>query len=370
MKEKIVFELNSVYRDNMRIKGYSFGEGENSACIVGATRGNEVQQLYICSRLINIFKQLEHQGKIKYGKSVMVIPTVNSHSMNIGKRFWSTDNTDINRMFPGYNLGETTQRIAAGVFENISSYQYGIQFTSFYMQGDYIPHVRVMQTGFEDIELAKDFGLPYVFRRNARPYDTTTLNYNWQLWGAKAFSVYTSATDSIDIISAREAINAVLSFLNKQGIIQYRCHEGYISQFMTPDSCDGYELTMRGTLDGSVFVSSDFMFVTCNYAKEGEQYGISITMLFDMETFTIYELNIDTTYLTDSVTEKEIPLYSVIPYSETYEQELSDALIKYWGVSSDSITVNVSPESFSINIYSQPFLEYNNINSEQFDIYG
>ena len=78
----------------MRIKGYSFGEGEQSACIVGATRGNEVQQLYICSRLINIFKQLEHQGKIRYGKTVMVVPTVNSHSMNIGKRFWSTNNTD------------------------------------------------------------------------------------------------------------------------------------------------------------------------------------------------------------------------------------------------------------------------------------
>ena len=87
MKEKMIFELSSVYRDNMRIKGYTFGEGEKSACIVGATRGNEVQQLYICSRLINIFKQLEHQGKIKYGRSVMVIPTVNSHSMNIGKRF-------------------------------------------------------------------------------------------------------------------------------------------------------------------------------------------------------------------------------------------------------------------------------------------
>ena len=249
MKEKLLFELNSVYRDNMRIKGYSFGEGEESACIVGATRGNEVQQLYICSRLINIFKQLEHQGKIKYGKSVMVIPTLNSHSMNIGKRFWSTDNTDINRMFPGYSLGETTQRIAAGVFENISSYKFGIQFTSFYMQGDYIPHVRVMQTGFEDIELAKDFGLPYVYRRNARPYDTTTLNYNWQLWETKAFSVYTSATDKIDVVSAREAINAVLSFLNKQGIIQYRCHEGFISQFI-----EGHSLINVKSATAGIFI--------------------------------------------------------------------------------------------------------------------
>ena len=258
MKEKILFELNSVYRDNMRIKGYSFGEGEKSVCIVGATRGNEVQQLYICSRLIQIFKQLERQGKIKYGKSVMVVPTVNGHSMNIGKRFWSTDNTDINRMFPGYNLGETTQRIAAGVFENVSAYEYGIQFASFYMQGFYIPHVRVMHTGFEDIELAKEFGLSYVYRRNARPYDTTTLNYNWQLWETKAFSIYTGATDSIDVISAREAINAVLSFLNKRGIIEYKCHEGFISQFIEGHSLVSVKsssagiLIRRASVDGRV----------------------------------------------------------------------------------------------------------------------
>lgn len=144
---------------------------------------------------------------------------------------------------------------------------------------------------------------------------------------------------------------------------------GYIPQFFTFDSCSGYKLTMRGTLDGNVIVSSDFMFVTCNYAKEGAQYGLNITMLFDTETFTIYELNIDTTYLSDSGTENEIPQYLVIPYSDSYEQELSDALIKYWGVSSDSITVNVSPESFSINICPQPFLEYSKINNEQFDYY-
>lgn len=145
---------------------------------------------------------------------------------------------------------------------------------------------------------------------------------------------------------------------------------GYIPQFFTIDSCSGYEFTMRGTLDSNVIVSSDIMFVACNYVKEGAQYGLSITMLFDTETFTIYELNIDTTYLTDSVTESENPLYSVIPYSDSYEQELSDALIKYWGVSSDSITVNVSPESFSINICPLPFLEYIKINNEQFDYYG
>ena len=32
-----------------------------------------------------------------------------------------------------------------------------------------------------------DFGLPYAFIRTPRPYDTTTLNYNWQIWETKAF---------------------------------------------------------------------------------------------------------------------------------------------------------------------------------------
>lgn len=232
MEEKLIFELGSAYRDPMRVKGFSFGSGEKSICIVGATRGNEVQQVFICSQLTRIFAQMERQGKIRDGKSILVIPTVNSHSMNIGKRFWSTDNTDINRMFPGYNLGETTQRIAAGVFEQINSYVYGIHFTSFYMQGSFIPHVRVMKTGFEDVERARDFGLPYIYRRDAKPYDTTTLNYNWQIWNTKAFSLYTSATDSIDIASAQEAINAVLRFLSKNGIIEYSGHAGYVSQLI------------------------------------------------------------------------------------------------------------------------------------------
>ena len=232
MKEEIIFELSSVYRQPMRVKGYSFGEGEHSICIVGATRGNEVQQVYICSQLVRLFTRLEEQGKIAGGKSILVIPTVNSHSMNIGKRFWSADNTDINRMFPGYDLGETTQRIAAGVFERISDYHFGIHFTSHYTQGCFAPHVRMMKTGFEDVEKAKDFGLPYVYRREARPYDTTTLNYNWQIWNTKAFSIYTDATDTIDTAGALVIVEAVLRFLGKNGILDYTCHGGYLSQLI------------------------------------------------------------------------------------------------------------------------------------------
>lgn len=221
MKKVILYEIKSLYRDNFRVTGFEFGKGKESVCIVGSMRGNEVQQLYCCSQLVKKFKQLEEEGRIAKGHKILIVPSVNPYSMNIQKRFWPIDNTDINRMFPGYDLGETTQRIADGVFKVIKNYEYGIQFTSFYMPGDFMPHVRMMEEGYSSVELAKDFGMPYVVLRRVRPYDTTTLNYNWQVWDTQAFSLYTATTTRIDQKSAGQAVLAVLKFLSRRGIVKY-----------------------------------------------------------------------------------------------------------------------------------------------------
>ena len=221
MNKRIIYELSGLYRDNFRVTGYEFGEGEEALCIVGASRGNEVQQIYCCSKLIKKFKQLEKEGRFTKGKKILVIPSINPSSMNIQKRFWPTDNTDINRMFPGYDLGETTQRIADGVFKEIMNYQFGIQFTSFYMPGDFVPHIKMMDEGFSSTEIASQFGLPYVIVRKVRPYDTTTLNYNWQVWNTQAFSLYTTSTTRIDTNSAGQAVLSVLNFMSTQGLVKY-----------------------------------------------------------------------------------------------------------------------------------------------------
>lgn len=225
MNKRIVYELKGLYRDSLRVTGYEFGTGEKSVCIVGSSRGNEVQQLYCCSNLVKKFKQLEEEGRIAKGHKVLILPSINPYSMNVQKRFWPTDNTDINRMFPGYDLGETTQRIADGVFREISDYQFGIQFSSFYMPGDFVPHVRLMDEGFSNPDIAKQFGLPYVVVRKVRPYDTATLNYNWQVWDTQAFSLYTSTTSRIDVNSAGQAVLAVMNFLSAQKIIKYNVPE-------------------------------------------------------------------------------------------------------------------------------------------------
>ena len=119
MRKTEIYTLGSPYREDLKITGYAFGQEQKSACIVGSIRGNEVQQLYVCSQIVRKLEELEAAGKIAKDKGILVIPSINHHAMNIGKRFWPVDNTDINRMFPGYDLGETTQRIAAGVFEKV-----------------------------------------------------------------------------------------------------------------------------------------------------------------------------------------------------------------------------------------------------------
>ncbi len=232
MRKKILYSLKSPYREQLNVVGYCFGHGEKALAIVGAMRGNEVQQMYVCSRMVQELKKLEANDAISDNMQIMVVPCVNYYSMNIGKRFWAMDNTDINRMFPGYALGETTQRIADGLFSRLKGYQYGIQMASFYQSGNFLPHVKMMDTGFTDAALMKQFGFRYALIRKPRPYDTTTLNYNWQIWETKAFSVYSNATDTIDEPSATEAVNAILRFMNAVGIIQTRVCPGYQTELL------------------------------------------------------------------------------------------------------------------------------------------
>lgn len=248
MKENILFSAEMPYRGLIDIKGFTFGEGEPCACIVGALRGNEAQQLYICSQVVKRLRRIEAKGHVTPGKQIMVIPCANHISMNVGKRFWSMDNTDINRMFPGYDKGETTQRIAAGLFEAVRGYRFGIQYASFYLEGDFLPHVRVTEAPGPAADAGDLFGMRYVVTHEPGPFDTTTLNYNWRLWDTDAYSVFTEKTSEVDEASAEEAVRATLRFLSNVGAIDYPCHQGFRSSHIRAE-----ELVPTHTARGGFF---------------------------------------------------------------------------------------------------------------------
>lgn len=218
MRKELIFSMASPYRDTFRIWGYRFGSGEKTLAVVGAMRGDEVHQQYVCAQLVARLSEMEKVGMLAEGHEILVIPSANPFSMNIEKRFWALDGTDINRMFPGYDLGETTQRIAAGLFEAIKDYKYGVQMASSYMPGDFIPHVRIARTDFEDVQTARLFGLPYISLRTPKPFDTTTLNYNWQIWETKAYSLYGGQNDDVSAAGNRKMVDVLLKFIRRIGL--------------------------------------------------------------------------------------------------------------------------------------------------------
>lgn len=246
MEKETLYTLASPYRDDFKIHGYRFGKGKHTLAVVGAIRGDEIQQQFTCASLIRTLSELEKNGKITPGYEILVIPSMNPFSMNIGKRFWSMDNTDINRMFPGYEKGETTQRIASALFESVKDYEYGIQLASYYIPGEFIPHVRMLNTGYQPTRESKYFGMPYVYLKNVKPYDTTLLNYNWQLWGTKAFSIYTGHTDKLVEGCIDSALEALLRFMVNIGVIDTFVRPGFLSQEITNSNI----VTLRTTRSG------------------------------------------------------------------------------------------------------------------------
>lgn len=233
MKKDVLFTVPSYFRDDMNIMGYRFGKGEKSCAIVGALRGDEVQQLYVCARLVALLREIERDGGMMPGKSVMVVPTAIAFSMNAGERLWAPENMDINRRFPGSEEGSTTERIANALMERLRLYRYGVQLTSFYQPGSFVPHVRMMDTGRQNPELGCEFGLPYVYVRTPRDYDQTTLNYVWQLAGTQAYSLYAGKTQEVDENAAEQTLRAIIRFLNGRGIIRSETTPGHASSVIT-----------------------------------------------------------------------------------------------------------------------------------------
>lgn len=246
MKRETLFSMPSPFRDDFKIQGFRFGSGTPALAIIGAMRGDEIQQQYICSQMVRLLEKIEQDGNLTPGNEILIIPNANHFSMNIEKRFWAMDSTDINRMFPGYDKGETTQRIAAALFEKIKGYNFGIQLASYYIPGDFIPHIRMMETGYQPEQEAALFGLPYVFVKHPHPYDTTILNYNWQIWNTKAFSLYAGKKDIITEECTREACRSILRFMKETGLIRQNVRSGYQSTTITDEDLTGIKAETAG----------------------------------------------------------------------------------------------------------------------------
>lgn len=182
------------------------GDSPKRVCIVTGTHGDELEGQYVCFRLNQIIRaQLE-----RLNGTVEIYPALNPLGIDSITRGIPTFDLNMNRIFPGDPQGAMP--------EQIKGYTYGIQLASFYIPGDFVPHVRLMRTGYEDTEGAKLFGMPYITLRKPLPFDTTLLNYNWQIWETKAYSLYGGMNDGVESPITSEMIGTILRFAQRIGL--------------------------------------------------------------------------------------------------------------------------------------------------------
>lgn len=239
MKKIEILRLNSLSRAPLVIEGFFF-EGKDkdapSVAIVGAMEGNTILPLYCASSMVNFLEKLESEDKIL--GDILVIPSINHYALNIKEHFWPLDKTDINMMFPGFDQGETTQRIAAKVFDAIKDYKYGVSLETRRDPANCIPHIRLLQSGYEDIECAKTFGLKIIHHKELLSIDTVTLQYNWQLWGAKAYSIMCPNLPQVDEIHSKTIIQSLVRFLGNIDAIDHKIFNGYSTNVITKDQIE------------------------------------------------------------------------------------------------------------------------------------
>jgi len=275
MKKIEILTLESLSRAPMRVEGYLFKGSDPEApsvAVVGAMEGGTILPLYSASKLVDFLHNKLGGGKIL--GDILVVPSVNHYALNINERFWPLDKTDINMMFPGYGLGETTQRIAHRLFEALQGYDYGIILETRTDLATCLPYVKLYKTGYEDVDGARALGLKIIHHREPESIETVSLQYNWQLWGTKAFSVVCPHESQVNPETGGVILESLVTFLSRSGIIAYETFHGYDSAVVTRERIEIIQSPRSGiyipTKKPGTTVSKDEMIGKVVHALEGE----------------------------------------------------------------------------------------------------
>lgn len=272
MKKIEIVRIESLSRAPLVIHGYLFKGYDPKApslAIVGAMDGDAILPLFCASQMVDFLDKVIEKTKIR--GDILVIPSINHYALNIAQRFWPLDKTDLNMMFPGYKEGETTQRIAAKIFEAIQGYTYGINLERRRDPSNCLPHIKLFKSGYEDLEMAKNFGFKIIHHSELRSIDTVTLQYNWQLWETKAYSIVCPLDNLVDNNISSQIHQAMVRFMDKAGVIEHKVFNAYQSNIITKNNLKIIKAKKSG-----IFIPKESL---GSYVKKGEILGVILDAL-------------------------------------------------------------------------------------------
>ncbi len=218
-----LLQMTAPCREDFSIPFHAIGDGQQDFAIalVAGVHGNELNGVFVLSRLADYLHEVE-QGKfpgIRLEKRILIVPAVNVLGLNTRMRLWPFDRTDINRMFPGYDLGETTQRIAAAVLKVTQGASLRIDIHTGNQDFEELPHVRLYEPTDLEREQAQDFGFSAVVESPIEKVLTVSLIQSWKLLGGSNFVVRAGQGGNVQLEHCERLFQALLDFLHHRGIL-------------------------------------------------------------------------------------------------------------------------------------------------------
>lgn len=215
--------MTAPVRDGFDIPCHEIGHSSShpAAAFVAGLHGDEINGIFILSRLADFLNSVE-AGKypeLRLLKRVLIIPAVNVLGVNLRTRTWPFDKTDLNRMFPGSTIGETTQRIAYAVLEATKRADYRIDIHTASSDFEEIPQVRLHGPSDAERVTAGMFGLAAIMERSLSPVFTTTLMSSWKAWPGESFVLRVGKAGVVQLDHCQRVFRSLVSFLGRVGIL-------------------------------------------------------------------------------------------------------------------------------------------------------
>ena len=223
MKLPSLLHMTAPCREDFDIPFHQIGDPaqEFSAALVGGLHGNELNGVFVLARLADYLHDVQ-QGQlpgISLQKRVLIIPAVNVLGINTRMRLWPFDKTDINRMFPGYDRGETTQRIAEAVLRATRSAPIRIDIHTGNIDFEELPHLRLYEPKPAERKKGADFGLCAMVESRIEKILTVSLIQAWKGLSGENFILRAGRAGDVQLPHCERLFHAILDFFHRNGIL-------------------------------------------------------------------------------------------------------------------------------------------------------
>ena len=223
MSEQTLLAMTAPLREDFAIGYHDIGDRGQPPrlALVAGVHGDELNGIFVLSRLAHFLTGVvagRHAGH-SLRERVVIVPAVNVLGVNVRNRRWPFDGTDINRMFPGYDAGETTQRIAHAVFELTRQAHYRVDVHSSNLDFEEVPQVRLYAPEPAERATAPLFGLPAVIELRMNAVYTTTIHHAWRGTPGENFVLQAGHAGVLTPGTCDRLFRALVTFLQRTAIL-------------------------------------------------------------------------------------------------------------------------------------------------------